>query len=118
MDNRTIFINKFEELKGQHILVSDRVYRLIGLIDGTDDYYWILYDGRDIRYTTSLERLMRLKNRLSDEDYNEIIRIAKLNDLDLILPEEHSAEFKSSVLQKVLSDPQHTILAGLYFDLE
>lgn len=117
MDNKTIFLNKFEELKGQHILASDTVYRLIGLLDGSDDYYWILYDGRNISYTTCLQRLMRLKDRLLDEDYNEILRIAKLNDYDLVLPEDDSNKFKSDILKSVLSDEQHTILAGLYFDL-
>lgn len=117
MDNKTIFLNLFEELKGHHLLVSDTVYRLIGLMDGEDDYYWILFDGRDIQYTTCLERLIRLRDRLDDRDYNEILRIAKLNDYDLVLPQEHSEEFKSSILEKILSDDRHTILAGLHFDL-
>lgn len=116
-DNKTILLNKFKELRGQHVLVSDRVYRLIGLLDGTDDYYWILYDGRNISYITCLQRIMRLKDRLSDEDYNEILRIAKLNDYDLVLPEDESNQFKNDILKKVLSDEKNNILGGLYFDL-
>jgi len=117
MDNKDIFLNIFEELKGQHILSSDKVYRLIGLLDDSEDYYWILYDGRNILYASCGCRLMRLKNRLSDEDYNEILRIAKLNDYDLIMPEEYLSEFKNTILKEVLENDQHVILAGLYFDL-
>ena len=38
----------------------------------------MLYDGRKVRFSTILSRLIVLKGKI-DDDYNEFVRIAKLN---------------------------------------
>jgi hypothetical protein len=60
---------------------------------------------------------MQLKGKLKDEDYNEILRIAKLNDYDLVVDEKLSSIFKDSIKANILTDVHHTIIGGLYFEL-
>ena len=43
------------------------------------DYLYIMYDGRKIYYHTILEPLVILKGKIDNKDYNEIVRIARLN---------------------------------------
>lgn len=117
MDNKTLILNEFEKYKGQHVLIGDSVYRLIGVLDDTEDYYWILFNGRDISYDSCLSRIMQLKGKLKDEDYDEILRIAKLNDYDLVVDEILSSEYKEYIQNKVLTGRRHSIIGGLYFDL-
>jgi hypothetical protein len=82
MDNLTIFTNEFNELKGQMVLCHDRVYRFIGLADDDEDYYYALYDGRKITLHTCLSRITPLKGHIIQRDYDEMIRLAKLNHFD------------------------------------
>jgi len=81
-DNLTIFTKEFEEMKGQYVLSYCEAYRLIGIVDDTEDYYYCLYDGRKLRLTTCLTRITPLKGYIRDDDYNEMIRLAKLNHFD------------------------------------
>ena len=48
MDNLTIITKEFNELKGQFVICSDQVYRLLGIADDDEDWYYALYDGRRI----------------------------------------------------------------------
>lgn len=81
-DNLTIITNEFETLKGQYVLSHCEAHRLIGIVEDEHDYYYCLYDGRKLRLTTCLTRLTPLKGYIRDDDYNEMIRLAKLNDFD------------------------------------
>ena len=45
MDNLTIFTNEYNDLKGQMVISSDKVYRFIGLAEDEHDYYYVLYDN-------------------------------------------------------------------------
>ena len=82
MDNLTIFKNQFEELKGQMVICSNRVFRFIGIADDGDDYYYALYDGRKITLHSCVGSITRLKGYILDRDYNEMVRLAKLNHFD------------------------------------
>ena len=82
MDNLTIFKNQFEELKGQMVICSNRVFRFIGIADDGDDYYYVLYDGRRITLHSCVGSITRLKGYILDRDYNEMVRLAKLNHFD------------------------------------
>lgn len=82
MDNITRISHEYNSLKGQLVLCGDSVYRLIGIADDDEDYYYILYDGRQVTLHSCVGRIMPLKGYLRQEDYNEMIRLVKLNHLD------------------------------------
>ncbi len=83
IDNKTLIIQEFEKLKGQFVITqSHKIERLIAVIDGEDDYYWVTYNGRKTTWNTCVGSLVPLKGYLRDEDYNEFIRLAKINHRD------------------------------------
>ena len=84
-DNKTLILKEFEKLKGQFV-ISDNWHteRLIAIGEDEWDYYYITYDGREIHWHTCVSRIMPLKGYLRDEDYNELVRIAKLNHYDQV----------------------------------
>lgn len=82
MDNLTIITNQFDELKGQMVICSDEVLRFIGIADDDEDYYYVLYDGRKITLHSCVGRITMLKGYIIDRDYNEMIRLAKINHFD------------------------------------
>ena len=83
MDNNLkIFTEEVNRLQGQFVLCDNVVYRLIGLADDTEDYYYVLYNGRKLKLTTCLMRITPLKGYILEDHYNEIIRMARLNHYD------------------------------------
>jgi hypothetical protein len=82
MDNLTIITNQFDELKGQMVICSGEVLRFIGIADDDEDYYYVLYDGRTITLHSCVGRITMLKGYIIDRDYNEMIRLAKINHFD------------------------------------
>jgi hypothetical protein len=83
-DNRTLILAEFEKLKGQHVLHTTEVMRLLAIGEDDTDFYYVLWDGRSDKKTwaTCLCKLVPLKGFLRDEDYNELVRLATLNHAD------------------------------------
>jgi hypothetical protein len=81
-DNKSLIINQFEENKGQFIIMNNKVVRLVCIAEDEMDYYYVTYNGRKINWHSCVGSYMILKGRLKDKDYNELIRIAKLNHFD------------------------------------
>ncbi len=84
MNNLEIITNEFNQLKGQFVICSDQVYRLIGIADDDEDWYYALYDGRRITLHSCVGRITPLKGYILEDHYKEMIRIAKLNHYDLL----------------------------------
>jgi hypothetical protein len=83
MSNLEIIKKEFEDLKGQFIITpSLRIERFISLSQDEYDYYYVTYDGRKLTHSSCVGRIMPLKGLLRDNDYNEIVRLAKLNHFD------------------------------------
>ncbi|MCP4521019.1 MAG: hypothetical protein GY827_04885 [Cytophagales bacterium] len=103
-------IAKYNQHKGEMVLLGYRVYQLIGLVDAYDDYYWVLQDGRKLKYSTCVGSFAPLKNKLDDKDYNELIRIAKLNwfscenSIGDIGALEYQIEMENSIHDEKLAD--------------
>jgi hypothetical protein len=76
-------IEEFEAHKGEHVLWSDKVYRLIGITEDYEDYYYVLYNGRKIIQASCVGRIVLLKGYLQDMDYKEFQRLSVLNDMDI-----------------------------------
>ena len=83
MDNNLRrLIDQFEENKGQFVIVDNKVSRFVCISEDDLDYYYVTYDGRKIRWHSSVGRYMPLKGRLDERDYNELVRLAKINHFD------------------------------------
>lgn len=84
MDNNLkIILAEFEELKGQFVITDSwKIERLIAIGEDDMDYYYVTYNGRKLTWNTCVGGLVRLKNKIEDKDYNEFVRIAKINHYD------------------------------------
>ena len=81
-ENKQHTIDIFERLKGQHVLIHDKVLRFIAIAEDKYDYLYIMYDGKKIHYHTILDRMSQLKDKIDDNHYQDFIRISKMNDDD------------------------------------
>ena len=96
MDNNLRrLIDQFEENKGQFVIVDNKVSRFVCISEDDLDYYYVTYDGRKIRWHSSVGRYMPLKGRLDERDYNELVRLAKINHFDqedFFMPSDEKAK--------------------------
>lgn len=81
-DNKTLILNQFEENKGQFVIMHNKVVRLVAIAEDDMDYYYVCYDGRKIIWHSCVGSYTILKNKIDDKDYNEMIRLAKINHHD------------------------------------
>lgn len=84
MDNNlTLILKEFNELKGQFIInASHKIVRLVAISEDPHDYYYVTYDGQRLSFQSCVGGIMPLKGYLRDNDYNELVRSAKLNHYD------------------------------------
>lgn len=81
-DNKTLLINQFKENCGQFIIMNNKVVRFIGIAEDDMDYYYVTYDGRKINWHSAVGSYTVLKGKIDEKDYNDLIRMAKLNHFD------------------------------------
>ncbi|MDB4378230.1 hypothetical protein N9Z41_00525 [bacterium] len=109
-------LKEFQELKGQFVITaSHRIERLVAVGEDDIDYYWITFNGREFKWNTCVGRLMPLKGYLRDEDYNELVRLAKLNHYDLISFKDFTVVFEN---WKNSLSKDHKFHTDFCFDLE
>ena len=113
-NNKKLILEEFESLKGQFVIACDwKVKRLVGVVEDDMDYYWLLYDGRKFSLDSCLCRLVRLKGKILDKDYNEFVRLAYLNHWDIIDygKEDYSYDFcenhKKEITSNLLRDQEN-----------
>ena len=84
-DNLKQIIEEFEQLKGQFVITGSwTIERLVAIGDDETDYYWITYNGRKLSWHTCVGGVMKLKDQLKTKDYNELVRLARLNHFDQV----------------------------------
>jgi hypothetical protein len=111
--NLKLILEEYEKLKGQFVITSSwEIERLVGIGDDKEDWYYLTYDGRKLKWNSCVGRLMPLKGKLDDKDYNELIRIAKLNHYDQY---DKIREQTIEELHKV--NEKDEIVVGLYMEL-
>ncbi len=108
MNNKDKIIEIYNQLKGQLVLSDFTVYRLIGIVEDKDDYYWCLYDGRTIILSSCLTRVTPLKGYILNDDYNEMVRICKLNHYDQFIYSNWMKEMEGFMIET----HKQTLLAG------
>lgn len=85
MDNKTIILAEFEKMKGQFVITASwNIERLVAIGEDEYDYYYVTYNGRKFTWNTGVGSLVPLKGYLRDKDYNEFVRLAKLNHYDQV----------------------------------
>jgi len=121
MDSKTHILKEYEELKGQFVLSHDRVYRFIGISEDQHDYYYVLYDGRKITCATCVGRITPLKGFIRQDDYNEMVRLAKLNHHDqptVYGSKEDMTEFNRKHKEEVTTwDEGNNFIVGPFWEL-
>jgi len=85
MNNKDFTIDIFNRLKGQFVLMDNKVFRFIGIGENQDDFLYILWDGKEIYYKTILEHMIQLKDKINKKDYDTLISRSKLNDYDNLI---------------------------------
>lgn len=116
-DNKIIIIEEFNELKGQFVLPCfEKPQRLIAVGSDDMDYYWVTYDGVKTFWHTCVGRIMPLKGYIRNEDYSEIVRLAKLNHHDLCIKNYYPEKYERYI--KELMNTKDYYLTDFYFDLE
>jgi hypothetical protein len=123
-DNKTLILAEFEKLKGQFVInASWEIERLVAVGEDEWDYYWITYDGRKLKWNTCVGGLMPLKGHLRDQDYLELVRLAKLNHFDqaTILgntnPQEAHAFNQNHIAELLQLPPDHMFLTQVCLEL-
>lgn len=119
-DNFKRILEKFESLKGQFVITQlHQIERLIAIGDDSEDWYYITYNGRELHWSSCVGRIMPLKGYLKEEDYNELIRLAKLNHFDqLYISSGKAQEFFDEIDQKIARyDEKHKFLTDFCWDL-
>ena len=83
--NLKIILEEYEKYKGQFVITDWQwqIHRLIGIGDDGSDWYYITFDGRKIHWCSCVGSIIPLKGYLKDEDYDRIVRSAKLNDYEI-----------------------------------
>ena len=123
-DNLTLIKGEFEKLKGQFVITDSwRIERLVAIGEDEWDYYYITYDGRKLKWNTCVGRIMPLKGYLRDKDYNEFIRLAKLNHYDQATlwgnsePEKYQMMVDSHLAELLALPEDHKFLTPVCLDL-
>lgn len=123
-DTKTLIISEFEKLKGQFVITASwKIERLIAVGEDEQDYYWITYNGRTLTWNTCVGRIMPLKGQLLDQDYAELIRLAKLNHYDQATlwgnnePEKYQAAVDSHLETLLALPDDHKFLTQVCLDL-
>lgn len=119
-DNLRKILDKFENLKGQFVITQlNQIERLIAIGDDSEDWYYITYNGRELHWSSCVGRIMPLKGYLREEDYNELVRLAKLNHFDqLYISSGKGQTFFDEIDQKIAGyDEKHSFLTEFCWDL-
>ena len=116
-DNLTLIKEEFEQLKGQFVITSShRIERLVALADDGFDYYYVTYNGREYTWNSCAGRIIPLKGHLRDKDYDELVRLAKLNHYDFLSVNDEFKDSHEKWLSNTLSGDDK-ILMEFCFDL-
>ena len=122
MNNLEIITNEFNQLKGQFVICSDQVYRLLGIADDDEDWYYALYDGRRITLHSCVGRVTPLKGYIRKKDYDEMIRLAKINhydqsDLWMNKNPEEMSEFNKKHKDEITTWDKTRFILGPHWEL-
>jgi hypothetical protein len=115
MTAKDLILEEFENHKGEFVLnQSYELVRFIALGSDGHDYYYITTNGWDVKWNTCVGKLIYLKGKIDDNDYNGFISRAKLNHVDQIRKDFDKKSFKNSLTQK---GSEEILLTDICWDL-
>ena len=79
MNSLKKFKLELEPYKNTLVLNRFEVVRLVDVIDGEKDYYWVLDTWKQVIHSSCVIGWIPLKANLPFEDYNELVRVWNLN---------------------------------------
>lgn len=110
-------LKEFEEHKGEFVLNgTHRVYRFVGISEDEHDFSYVLYDGRSLTFETPLIKLVYLKGKIDEDDYQGLEKSARLNHDNCLVSDnseilgETPEEYKNSLIQDYPFEVFHTKL--------
>lgn len=74
-----------EPYKNTLVLDYFNVVRLVDVIDGEDDYYWVYDTKNGIVHSTCVGSWIPLKGFLPDNEYIELVRVWNLNNIEKVI---------------------------------
>jgi len=75
--------DKLEPFKNTLVIADfDRVVRLVDVIEDEDDFYWVYDSSTGIIHSSCFGDWIPLKGFLSDKDYNTMIHVWNLNNIE------------------------------------
>jgi len=107
MNNKDFTIDIFNKLKGQFVLIDNKVFRFIGIGEDQDDFLYILWDGKEMYYKTILEHMIQLKDKINKSDYDVLISHSNLNDYDnlkFLMKTDDDKAKTSNIIEKMKKD--------------
>lgn len=82
-DNLKIILGEFEKMKGQFVVTDSwAIERLVAIGSDKWDYYYVTYNGRKLTWNTCVGKVIQLKGKIDNDDYNSLVAVAKLNHYD------------------------------------
>lgn len=85
MDNLDKILEEFSKYGGEFVITRrNTVERLIAVLEDEIDYCYVYFNGREFSFDSCLCKFIPLKNKIDDDDYNTLVRLAKLNHIDQI----------------------------------
>ena len=119
-DNLTIIKREFEQLKGQLVITQSwTIERLIAISTDDEDYYYVTYNGKKLTFNSCVGRVIQLKGKIADDDYNSLFSIAKLNDVDYTYKnKKERREYREDITQCFSFDNgSEKLLTEIYWKL-
>lgn len=109
-------IEEFNQHKGEFVITKlNVVQKLVGLVDDGEDYYYVYYDGRfDLPLMSCVMGNIYLKGKIDDRDYDELVRIDELNDINRLFDGDKKSELKNIFLERIKSLNTTLISDDLY----
>jgi len=106
-NNLKLVLEEFEKWKGQFVIIDRMKFiaeRLVAIGDDEWDWCYITFDGRDLHWNVCNSSIMPLKGYLRDEDYNVLIRSAKLNHSDQLYLKNNQENVFLDAVEKEISE--------------
>lgn len=73
---------ELEPYKDTLVLDYFEVVRLVDVFEDEDDFYWVYDSHKGLVHSSCVVGWTPLKGTLGDEDYNELVRVWNLNNVE------------------------------------
>ena len=72
---------ELEPYKNTLVLDFFNVVRLVDVVDGQDDYYWVYDTPNGLKQSSCVTGWIPLKDRLNNDEYNRLVKVWNYNNI-------------------------------------